>query len=604
MRLVIFAPAALALVSVVSLSTPAHADGSARAMAFQFTPTKHAQIAIWIEKADGTFLSTVGLTQAVSVRGIGNRPGADQMNSGYHWPYGRREAVLPIWAHRRAEAPGAKQFPRIIFQNRPEGWASRYCEDSTPDSYFCLAFGGDASKNGLDATSCASGFNSDKGRAITQTDIAGGYAEPAELGGKDVTRPLSLTSLYPPRRDINPCKNNEEPVCTPGKIRGCNDSPEVQSYDAEARAVMPDIDAVTMATPMADTEKEVMFSIPDDWQPGEYVAWVEINTEGDYNDTYNDTVYPTPSGSDWDSWAEQTGYPYRGQPSVIYQIPFSLGTAAVFSTSTPVGYASVDGNEPDIGMLHIMDGTITDDPADAPGSGADRLRQESPDKPRVAVELRDCPPHDPPQTPQNFDVVNFSDPKHSQEWGSLSFVVADSLLPIARYTVQYSEKPLTDDPASFAGAHPALAADTTMSGLVIPTGQAKDTPVNADFGKMSPSTHYWVAIQAVDICNVASKPAIAELSTTRTNFTQLSGCFVATAAYGSPLEPQVSALRRVRDRLWRTNSLFTVGADLYYRNGPAAAEVLRRSDVARALARSLIGPLGSLASAGLSTAAN
>jgi hypothetical protein len=602
MRLVLLT---LAVAAVVSLSTHAHADGSARAMAFQFTPTKHAQIAIWIEKADGTFLSTVGLTQAVSVRGIGNRPGADQMNSGYHWPYGRREAVLPIWAHRRAEAPGARQFPRIVFQNRPEGWASRYCEDSTPDSYFCLAFSGDASRNGLDAVSCASGFNSDKGRALTQTDVTNGYAEPAELGGKDVTRPLSLTSLYPPRRDVTPCKNTEEPNCSPGKIRGCNDSPDVQAYDAEARAVMPDIDTVTMATPMADLPKEVMFSIPDDWQPGDYVAWVEVNTEGDYNSTYNNTVYPTPAGSDWDSWAESTGYPYRGQPSVIYQVPFTIGSTGVFSSTTPVGYASVDGNEPDIGMLHVMDGTITDDPAGAPGSGADRLRQVTPDQPRVAVELRDCPAHDAPETPGAFTVVPFADPKHSQEWASLNFVVGASALPISRYDVHFSDKPLSaSDPTSFNGARDALAADTTMSGLVIPTGQAPGTTVSADFGKMNPRTHYWVAIQAVDICNVASAPAIAELTTTRTNFTQLSGCFVATAAFGSPLEPQVSALRQVRDRLWRTNSLFTVGADLYYRNGPAAAEVLRRSDVARALARSLIGPLGSLASAGLSAAAN
>jgi hypothetical protein len=50
------------------------------------------------------------------------------MNSGYHWPYGRREGVLPIWAHRRAAAPGAGQFPRVIFQNRAEGYASRTCD--------------------------------------------------------------------------------------------------------------------------------------------------------------------------------------------------------------------------------------------------------------------------------------------------------------------------------------------------------------------------------------------------------------------------------------------------------------------------------------------
>ena len=102
----------LALAALAFLCFPlageVRADEDAlRTIELRFTPTKHAQIAVWIEAMDGTFMSTVGLTQAVSVRGIGNRPGADQMNSGYHWPYGRREGVLPIWAHRRAEAPGA-----------------------------------------------------------------------------------------------------------------------------------------------------------------------------------------------------------------------------------------------------------------------------------------------------------------------------------------------------------------------------------------------------------------------------------------------------------------------------------------------------------------
>src|SRR5215468_5814171 len=107
------------LIAAVVLIWAARASAAdERAIILTFTPTERAQIAIWIEASDGTFLSTVGLTQAVSVRGIGNRPGADQMNSGYHWPYGRREGVLPIWAHRRMTATGARAFPRIIFQRR------------------------------------------------------------------------------------------------------------------------------------------------------------------------------------------------------------------------------------------------------------------------------------------------------------------------------------------------------------------------------------------------------------------------------------------------------------------------------------------------------
>ena len=156
------------------------------------------------------------------------------MNSGYHWPYGRREGVLPIWAHRRAAAPGAGQFPRIIFQNRPEGWASRYCEDSTPDGYFCLAFTGDSTKAGLDAVTCASGFNSDKGRKLGPADLAKGYGEPAEMGGKDVMRPLSSYSLYPPRRDVSPCDNSAGLTVNPA-WRGAATTPRTSSRTTRRR---------------------------------------------------------------------------------------------------------------------------------------------------------------------------------------------------------------------------------------------------------------------------------------------------------------------------------------------------------------------------------
>jgi hypothetical protein len=71
-----------------------------------------------------------------------------------------------VWAHRRAAAPDAEQFRRVIFQNRrSEGDASRTSSDFSEDSYFCLSFrSGDEA---LDAVSCASTFNSDKGRAAT-----------------------------------------------------------------------------------------------------------------------------------------------------------------------------------------------------------------------------------------------------------------------------------------------------------------------------------------------------------------------------------------------------------------------------------------------------
>ena len=104
----------------------------------------------------------------------------------------------------------------------------------------------------------------------------------------------------------------------------CQDHPDSATFQDVARSVMPDIDAVTMATPPADVPQTVMFSVPASWPDGEYVAYVEVNTEGDYNDIFNADVYKTPMSNDWDSWAMSYGYPYRGQPSVVYGVPFTL----------------------------------------------------------------------------------------------------------------------------------------------------------------------------------------------------------------------------------------------------------------------------------------
>ena len=177
----------VALLASIGLAAPASAQ---RVIEVRFTPTARAQIAVWIEDPDGVYLETLALTQATSVYGIGNRPGASTMNSGFRWPYGRREGVLPVWAHRRAAAPGAEMFPRVIFQDRAsEGFASRTSDDSTRDDYFCLSFDvTTTTRDALDTVTCASVFSSDKGRYLTATDVANHYGEPVDTADRKSTR--------------------------------------------------------------------------------------------------------------------------------------------------------------------------------------------------------------------------------------------------------------------------------------------------------------------------------------------------------------------------------------------------------------------------------
>jgi len=144
---------------------------------------------------------------------------------------------------------------------------------------------------------------------------------------------------------------------------------------------------------------------------------------------------------------------------------------------------------------------------------------------------------------------------------------------------------------SFTRAQPAKAANTEESMLVVPATVTPGSVVDVNFGGMQPSKEYWVAIRAVDKCNVSGPFAVATLKTTRINFTQLSGCFVATAAYGSALAPGIQAMRQVRDDLRRRSDLFATAADVYYQAGPAAAALIAKSDLTRAIVRTLLAPV-------------
>jgi hypothetical protein len=68
-------------------------------------------------------------------------------------------------------------------------------------------------------------------------------------------------------------------------------------------------------------------------------------------------------------------------------------------------------------------------------------------------------------------------------------------------------------------------------------------------------------------------------------------CFIATAAYGSPLVPEVAVLRSFRDRYLLPYRSGQAIVDLYARLSPGVAHALARSEPARAVVRVGLLPL-------------
>jgi hypothetical protein len=426
-------------------------------------------------------------------------------------------------------------------------------------------------------------------------------------------RPLDTVSLYPPRRD------------TPAD--GGNDHPDAQTFRARALQVMPELDAIAMATPAEGALQTIQFSVPEEWPDGSYVAYLEVNVEGDYNDHYDDETYPTPVSDRWDYWAQAYGYPYRGQPSLVFSVPFDLQGSGMYSTSVPAGYGALHGED---GELRDMDGTITDDPTGAPGSGADRLQMHAGGRFSVEVvatnvcdqpvpppecemgcgENNPCPsgfvcgsqarcvgmcdePLKPPAV-VGFQVDPEEDVSNSHRFANFQFTPPVFDRDIVGYRVRVSTTPITDQ-ASFDQGVPARRAGLAEEGLDLCEGGCPEpgVPVTYSMGHLTPQTTHYIGIQA-ESCGRLGEIATDTVTTTAIYFTTVSPCFIATAAYGSSLADEVGVFRRFRDRHLMNHALGRALVGAYYQHGPRAARALESHPWLRDAARAFLTPIAAM----------
>ncbi len=509
---------------------PAGADGAdCRVVEVDFVPADRTgtamrtplQIVAWIEDAGGAFVDTVYITRATGTFGLGNRPGRFDFNSGPLWPYGRRITVFPVWAHRHGLT-----FGEVVFQDGRDSDLSHSVVQSSIDPHYCQPLRRDEPMwNLADAGSCATEAYTDKGRFSPGT------------------------SRYPPRADL---------------ARMSQDTSDVAMFGERNP-----FDAISQATPVMGSPAAFTYPLPPALPPGNYVLLVETSRELDHNTTYSVAAYPAPSGISFADW----GAPYRGQPSIVYRVPFTVAAAATTATTASyAGYGDPDGAD---GAIRPPDATIT---TDVPGSGAQRLAV-APGGYRVRITARPEPDFAPPGAPGAPAVIEVT-----SRSATISFTAPgdDELAGMVRgYDIRIQTGgDITE--ASFDDATPVIASlRPELPGQV----QVLELP-NLLF-----ETEYVVAIRAVDDCRNRGPIATVRFTTAPRAAGEVDACFVATAAYGSEMARDVALLRRFRDDVLQRSVLGELAVAAYYTFGPALSGAIGESDLLRATARGALRPI-------------
>ncbi|MEN6459824.1 MAG: PKD domain-containing protein, partial [Syntrophomonas sp.] len=106
---------------------------------------------------------------------------------------------------------------------------------------------------------------------------------------------------------------------------------------------------------------------------------------------------------------------------------------------------------------------------------------------------------------------------------------------------------------------------------------------------LSAGTHV-ITLQATNSAGMSSAKSVTVTAENNGN-PPVDECFIATAAFGSKLEPSVVLLRQFRDRFLLSNGPGRAFVDFYYRTSPPIAAFIAGSEPLQALVRVLLIPV-------------
>jgi hypothetical protein len=479
------------------------------------------------------------ITRLVGKFGIGNRPGRSDFGYGYGWPYGKRDATLPVWAHRRGV-----EYDRLVFQDCVEESLGWHEDRSSHEPFFCRPTTPLENDGPIDTITCPSrNFSTDKG--IPQRLIDRRFPACDALAGQ------VEKTFYPPRADL--------------RVLGPNDWDGVEDYHK-----LNGLDAVTYATPKSEAPFRVTYALPGPLADGNYVVWIEVNRERDTNQYYQFDFYQ-------DTRLPGYGMQELGQPSIVWRVPIAVADHSTVATALDyAGYGAPHGED---GALRPPDSTITNDPSaqrNNRGSGADRLLitagGEAPYRVKVSYNsAANCP------IPAAVSSLAFV----KSDWSSvtLSFPVSSDA---AYYRAAYLEgRNAIKNDDDFLNAIPGPRIDPGAP------GSTQSFTVDG----LRDRALYTFAIRAYNHCGAPSGITTFESTTPVRIFTTVGWCFIATAAYGSEDEAHVVELQKFRDRVLMKTDAGRAFVDFYYSVSPPFAEGIRDHEVLRWIVRRMMDPV-------------